>query len=348
MVSRLWLDRIAELEAWKGNKLALTAFATAILAKATEPRVDALSLIDRTGDPNSYNARTFAREVLVPSARRLGFLLGTNGPDPLAGSPWFGPERIDEIDKWRPSAKAHADNLVGWLAAITQQDARDALVAFILRRSEVLQIQLEKRKEALVTSEASVTLIELAAAVDRFIGRNPEEGRRGAAAAAAAFSAVGAQVVARPVNDPGQIDVDVLDEKGLLLIGIEVKQKPATEQDAVDIAAGAHAQGAARAILCAFGQDSGPLADHRLIEEAEEEYGVLLYVAYSVGELIRLAALCTGVYPPAILQGYQGAFSEHLEALGCSQEALDQWKGLIERWARRAASGQGAGSEASH
>jgi hypothetical protein len=145
-VSGLWLDRVGELETWKGNKLALTAFATAVLAKAAEPEVDPLSLIDRSGDPNSYNARMLARDVLVPSARRLGFLLGTDGPDPLAGSPWFGPERIDEIAKWRPKSKQAADNLVGWLASLAHEDAKSALVAFILRRSEVLQHRLEERK----------------------------------------------------------------------------------------------------------------------------------------------------------------------------------------------------------
>lgn len=326
---------MAELEAWKSNKLALTAFATAALAKATEPEVDALSLIDRSGDPHSYNARILARDVLVPTARRLGFLLGTAGPDPLAGSPWFGPERIDEIDKWRQNAKPHADSLVGWLAGLTQEDAREALVALVLRRSEAFQRQLNERQEALVTADGAVSLVELAEAADRFIRRNPEEGRRGTAVAAATFSAVGRQVVARPVNDPAQVDVDVLDPQGLLLIGIEVKQKPATEQDALDIAAGVRAQGATRAILCAFAQDGTRLSHNRLTEEAEEEYGVLLYFVHSVADLFRLAALTSEVERPAILRDFQSAFSKHLEALGCSQEALDQWKALTKRWVRR-------------
>lgn len=326
---------MAELEAWKGNKLALTAFATAALAKATEPEVDALSLIDRSGDPRSYNSRTLAREVLVPTARRLGFLLGTPGPDPLAGSPWFGPERIDEIDKWRANAKARADDLVGWLAGLTQEDAREALVALILRRSEVLQRQVDERREALVTAEAEVSLAELAEAVDRFIRRNPERGRRGTAAAAAAFSAAGRQVLARPVNDPSQVDVDVMDRKDLLLIGIEVKQRPATEQDALDIAAGAHARGGSRAILCAFAQEDAPLAHNRLVKEAEREYGVFLYFAHSIAELIRLAALLTEVDRPLLLRDFPPAFSRYLEELGCSQEALGQWKALTTRWARR-------------
>jgi hypothetical protein len=337
VLSKLWLDRVAELEDWKGNKLALTAFATAALAKATEPDIDPLSLIDRSGDPRSYNARLFARDVLVPNARRLGFLLGTAGPDPLAGSPWFGPERIDEIDKWRSSAKQHADNLVGWLAGMAGEDARAALVALVLRRSEAQQRQLEDRKKALAVAGAVVPLPQLSDALDRFIGRNPEEGRRGAAAAAAAFSAAGRQVVARPINDPGQVDVDVMDRDDLLLIGIEVKQRPATEQDALDIAAGAYAQGATRAILCAFGQGALRLPDSRLVDEADTEFGVMLHVVYSVGELIRLAALTGEDARPAILRDFPRDFSKHLESLGGSQDALNQWKALTASWARQRA-----------
>jgi hypothetical protein len=335
VVSDLWLDRVDELEAWTGNKLALTAFATAVLAKAVEPEVDPLSLIDRSGDPNSYNARMLARDVLVPSARRLGFLLGTDGPDPLAGSPWFGPERIDEIAKWRPKSKQPADNLVGWLAGLTHEDAREALIAFILRRSEVLQQRLEQRKEALVTTDAVVPLAELSDALDRFLDRNPEEGRRGAAAAAAAFSAAGKNVVTRPVNDPGQVDVDVLDGASLLLIGVEVKQRPATEQDALDIAAGSHARGATRAILCAFGQNALRLSDDQLIAEADVEYGVFLQIVYSTGDLIRIAALTSELGRPDILRAFSRAFSEHLEALGGSEDGLNQWKSLTKHWARQ-------------
>jgi hypothetical protein len=334
--SGLWTDRVEQLEAWRSNKLALTAFATAALAKATEPAVDALSLIDRSGDQHSYNARTFAREVLVPSAQRLGFLLGTKGPDPLAGSPWFGPERIDQIDKWRANSRKNADDLMGWLAALTQPDAKAALVALIKRRSDALERQVEERKSALVSAGSVVPLPDLADTVDRFISRNPEEGRRGAAAAAAAFVAVGRNVVARPVNDPGQIDVDVLDQDGLLTIGIEVKQKPATEQDARDIAAGARDQGATRAILCAFAQGTQRLPDDRLIAEADSENGVLLYIVYSVGDLIRLAALTTDTPRPDLLREFQRAFSEQLEALGASKDALGQWKAMTDRWARQA------------
>lgn len=329
------MDRVAQLEKWKGNKLALTAFATAVLAKASESKADPLALIDRSGDPHSYNARMLAKDVLVPNARRLRILLGTPGPDPLAGSPWFGPERIDEIDKWRSSARQHADDLVGWLAALTQEEARAALAAFVLRRTEAFQRQLDERREALVASGPVVPLAELADALDRFIQRNPEEGRRGAALAAGAFRAAGHSVVARPINDPGQVDVDILDRRNLLLIGIEVKQRPATEQDALDIAAGAAAQGATRAILCAFGQGALLLPSERLIEEADTEYGVFLSVVHSAGELIRLAAFTGYADRPSLLRDLPRAFSEQLEVLGSSQDGLEQWKAITTHWARR-------------
>lgn len=334
-VSDLWSDRVAQLEEWRSNKLALTAFATAALAKASEPHADPLALIDRSGDPHSYNARMLARDVLVPNARRLGILLGTPGPDPLAGSPWFGPERIDEIDKWKPSARQRADDLVGWLAALTRDDARTALTALVSRRTAAFQRQLDERKRALVASSPVIPLAQLGDALDRFIRRNPEEGRRGAALAAAAFCAAGHRVVARPVNDPGQVDVDVLDRKERLLIGIEVKQRPATEQDALDIAAGAVAKGATRAILCAFGQGALLLPRDSLIEEADARYGVILSIVDSASELIRLAAFTGHADRSSLLRELPRAFSKQLEALDCSQNGLKQWKAVTMHWARR-------------
>lgn len=331
-ISALWLDRISQLESWRSNKVALTAFATAALAKATEPEVNPLSLIDRSGDPHSYSARTFARDVLVPNSLRLGLLLGRPGPDPLAGSPWFGPERIDQIDKWKPSARKHADDLVGWLASLTQEEAREALIAFAAKRAEAFQRKLDSRREALTTESAGFPAEELAMALDRFIVRNPEDGRRGAALAAAVFSAAGHAVVARPVNDPGQVDIDVVDREGLLTIGIEVKQKPATEQDAIDIVAAARAQGATRAVLCAFSQGAVRLLDSQFVVDIEGEYGVFLQIVYSANEVIRLAAF-TGERPRgAMLRDIPRHFSERLAEMDCSPEALAQWRGLTENW----------------
>ena len=331
-VSGLWLDRIAQLESWRSNKVALTAFGTAVLAKATQPEINPLSLIDRSGDPHSYSARTFAREVLVPNSRRLGLLLGTPGPDPLAGSPWFGPERIDQIDKWKPAARRHADDLVGWLASLTQEEARAALIAFAAKRAEAFERKLDERKEALSAEGADFPAEALAAALDRFIARNSEDGRRGAALAAAVFSAAGHPVVARPVNDPGQVDIDVLDAEGLLTIGIEVKQKPATDQDAVDIMAGARAQGATRAVLCAFSQGSLRLLDPQFVIDAESEYGVFLEIVYTANEIIRLAAFTSGRPRSLILREIPRCFAERLVEMDCSSEALAQWQGLTRDW----------------
>jgi hypothetical protein len=120
-----------------------------------------------------------------------------------------------------------------------------------------------------------------------------------------------------------------------LLIGIEVKQRPATEKDAIDIAAGADERGATRAILCALSQGSGRLPDTRLIEEADAEIGVILHIVYGSGELLRLASLTSGVHRLNFLREFPSSFSLQLESIGGSQEALDQWKALTERWARQ-------------
>lgn len=329
-VSELWQQRTRELAEMRSNKVAITVLGTALLAKATNPRVDALSLHERSG-PDGYQTRTLAREVLAAYADRLGYALGTKGPDPLAASPWFGALRIDQIDKWRASARYHADNLINWLSTLRPDEARDALAAFL----RVRMVEAEERKERRASAFAGITTVgfdELVATVKTFIELQPEEGRRGAAAVAAAFSAAGHDVVARIVNDPGQTDVDVHDADGNVAIGIEVKQKPATENDALDLAAGARAIGATKALLCALDPRQPRLDDRWLRTRADDEQKVALDIVYTVDELLRRALFSGPATRHELLADFPTQMARFLGDLEASPAAQARWKATAERW----------------
>lgn len=329
-VSELWEQRTRELAKMRSNKGAIAVLGTALLAKATNARIDALSLHERSG-PDGYQARTLAREVLAANAHRLGYVLGTKGPDPLAGSPWFGPLRIDQIEKWKRSARVHADNLINWLSALRPEEAGDALAAFL--RVRMLEAEEQQQRRALAfAGMATVRFEELATTLKTFIELQPEEGRRGAAAVAAAFAAAGHEVAARIVNDPGQTDVDVYGSDGEIAIGIEVKQKPATEKDALDLAAGAQAIGATKALLCALDPRQARLDDRRLRVLADRQHDIALDIAYTVEELLLRAMFSGPASRHELLRDLPEQMARYLSDLDASSDAQARWKATAERW----------------
>ncbi|HYM56231.1 MAG TPA: restriction endonuclease, SacI family [Solirubrobacteraceae bacterium] len=329
-VPKLWEQRTRELAEMRTNKGAIAVLGTALLAKATNPAIDPLSLHEDSGR-NGYGARTLAREVLAQHAGALGYALGTQAPDPLAGSPWFGPLRIDHITKWRKSARAHADKLIGWLSTLQADDAASALAAFLRVRMEVAE-ELRQQRAASFVGDASVDLAELVRTLEPFVTLQPEEGRRGVAATAAAFAAAGWRVEARIVNDPGQTDVDVCRPDGTVVMGVEVKQKGAGAQDALDVAAGALAAGASKALLCALHPEQQPLDESRLRYRAETDHAVAVEIVYSVDELLRLALYSSDVSRTQLLSRFPEEMADQLSHLEASPEAQARWRAAADRW----------------
>lgn len=326
----VWESRTSALAEMRSNKGAIAVLGTALLAKATNPAIDALSLHEKSG-PNGYAARHLASHILAAHADSLGYALGTSAPDPLAGSPWFNAMRVDLITKWRKPARAHADQLISWLSSLTADEAPDALVAFLRVRMAVAA-HLREQRAAAFAGEAPVSFTELADTLTPFVQINPEEGRRGTAAVAAAYAAAGFAAHARVVNDPGQTDIDVHGPDGFL-IGIEVKQKPATDKDAIDIAAGARSAGAARALLCALDPAQPRLDVARLRRRADAEYGVALDIIFSVEEVLMRAMFSSRVSPARFLSQYAEALAVYLSVLQASPEAQARWRAAADRWA---------------
>src|SRR5262249_2157007 len=92
------------------NKTFTPALGTALLPKATDERIDALALKEDSGQ-NAYPARNLAPSVLVPAAPDYGFDLRTTGREPLNNQPFFRYDRIDEIERVRPSARPFLPDL---------------------------------------------------------------------------------------------------------------------------------------------------------------------------------------------------------------------------------------------
>jgi hypothetical protein len=67
----------------------IAALGTAILAKASNPRIDVFSLKAADESPGAYDARRPAEKVLVPASQKYRFSLGVSGPQPLNNNPFM-------------------------------------------------------------------------------------------------------------------------------------------------------------------------------------------------------------------------------------------------------------------
>lgn len=328
-VQRLWEDRCREAWTWS-TKTAIAALGTALLAKATDGSVDALSLKPSSGG-NGYAARSLESRVLAAHRQTYQYILGTSAPDPLANSPWYEPDRIDRIKKWRhPQVGAE---LVSWLSTLAGGDAFDALVAFVRVAKAEAQARAASATKALNVTGSVRTLEQLLDGVQTLATLDAEDGRIGAAAVAAAYAAAGHRVEARVVNDPGQTDVDVYAGRATTpTLGCEVKQKIATDQDARDIAAGAREIGSSKALLAALHPRQPHLDRDGLCRWADEQEGVLLDIAHGFRDLF-VRSITSG---PATRAEFLGSYAKHMShwlvELEASEQALDRWAAIVRRW----------------
>lgn len=86
-----WIDRATAIAASK-SKTYIAMLGTALLARATNPKVDPLSLKPGSHAApgfESYSARGVATSVLAPEAKALDVDIGTRGREPLNNQPFF-------------------------------------------------------------------------------------------------------------------------------------------------------------------------------------------------------------------------------------------------------------------
>src|SRR5262249_27510362 len=107
------------------------ALGTALLARATDARIDPLSIKAEYGE-NTYSQRSVGHLVLVPAARRLGFSIRNTGREPLNNQPFFRYNHMTEVDRVRD--RAAYDGFVEGVSQVgllNRGQAQLALAAFL-------------------------------------------------------------------------------------------------------------------------------------------------------------------------------------------------------------------------
>ncbi len=321
------VERIAECP----SKTYVAALGTALLAKATQPKIDTLSVKSKAG-PNAYSMRGVVK-VLVEKAQIYGYHLGRTGPEPLNNQPWFGSDRVDRFENVRRDVQPYQRDMVRYLTDLnsaTADEALRALAAFLRLRIHFAEQEREAAGRLVV--EFSSGLGELIEILTIFLREDPEGGRRGQALVAALLDVGNGEVHLAPINDPTGLDVSV-SEEGRLLLGIEVKQKPVLEATALHLAAEAVKREVDKALLVALAPDQRPLDRESIRRDAFREHGVLTSVWEGVSELVSEIAMQAPISALEFARDVPAAYLRRMQEHGVSPEGQQYWADLCRRLA---------------
>jgi hypothetical protein len=296
---------------------------TALLAKATNPRVDPFSLKTRK-IPNAYSARSLCKDVLVPCAVEARINLGTTGREPLNNQPFFRFERVAPDMVVRESGRPYLDVLCSALKAAEPLGSRESLEAL----AAFLRVRMRADTAAPpVLAEEMSDIQELADTSSRFIAENPEHGKRGQAFLAACLSLVFDEVKTARVFDPSRhIPGDVsVSESGVPTLAAESKQRPTSSSEVLQFVARCREVAMSRAIVATLDPRQPPLDVNELRGVAWRDHGVHLSVMSGAAELLLSSLTWTSKLLDEAVREFPLLMAARLAELEVSNEGQQAW-----------------------
>ncbi|NTU70455.1 MAG: restriction endonuclease, SacI family [Coriobacteriia bacterium] len=320
---------------WEAHSVALRADAmpttytpfvfTALLAKATNPAVDALSIKAAAG-PRGYSARSLAKDVVVPVAQEVGIDLRTKGPEPLNNQPFFAYSRVDAIDRSKDSGAL--DYLLSALRRVECLDAPQALLALAaFVRTGIKHFDGERIPYVV----AARGLAQLLPAVEEFLAENPEGGQRAQAVVAAAMSCVFTDVRTGLVNDPSRHlpgDVVVYGRRDNPILSIEVRAKLVTPADAERFRSRLMGAGVLKALVVALAAQQAPFDYDSIVDLGTGETAPTLQVVVGPVDLLATAATWSPTSVDQFASNFPKHLAERLLQVGAPRSTVSRWARL--------------------
>jgi hypothetical protein len=331
----IWLERVDRIsESPFGTYVA--AFGTALLAKASDARIDALAIKSKAG-PTGYSMRGVVK-VLAARASDYDYHLGVTGPEPLNNQPWFGSSRVDRITNLHAEAKPFHRDVVRYLSdlnRLNEEQAFEALAAFIRRR--MTYATEERALAGSLKASSGVSLSDLLAVVETFVWNDAEGGRRGQALVAAVLDLAHDEVDLAAINDPRMFDVAVK-EAGIEVLGVDVKQKPVDEASVAHLAREAALRSVDKVLMVALAQDQRPLDRPRVTATCLDEFGVAAGVIEGVPELLGQVALHAPIALCDFVQSLPARYLLRMQEQGVSGVGQQFWVDLCATLTRQPSS----------
>jgi hypothetical protein len=321
-----WLERTRRI----GEARSLTftpALGTALLAKATDRRVDVFSLREGEGH-RSYSARNLAKEVFVPQCFAVGVNIRTTGAEPLNNQPFFHSERIAPDLHVRENAREDLLYLCECLERadfLENEDALAALAGYLRARLEVSVRPIE-----ITLGDRLLTPAELGRVLDDFVSE-AEGGKVGQALAAALLDVVFDDVRTKRINDPGVKwpgDVGVYVD-GVLVQAVEVKQKPMSESEVLQFVVRLADAQIRRGMVLALNQGATHLPIAGLKAKASEVYGIELGIFLKPSDVLEEAIRWSERDVPDALAELPRRGLERLQQIEATAARCKAWAGLF-------------------
>lgn len=326
-VPKDWVSWTKQIDA-SPSKTFTVALGTALLAKATNPDIDALALKATSGE-SAYSARTVGHKVLVPGAITYGYDLRATGREPLNNQPFFRYDRIDEIDRIHVSAKPFLPHLIQACNALNRLEKADALAAL----AAFLRVRMKAvtADTSFVIGSEAFSMRRLIEEAEGFIQDKPEHGRRGQAFVAAVFDLVSPNVRTARINDPSRRlpgDVQIFHE-GALSLAVEVRQKLVSHTEALQFAETLRKANLNLGLVAMLDPTQPKLDGYDLLIDAENLHGVALAAAYGAQDLLLGAATWSEKSLGASLDVFPHRMLARLRELEASRAAIAQWQRLF-------------------
>lgn len=300
------------------------AFATLLLAKASNENVDTLSLKVDKANPFSYSARGLCHGVIVPAAVANNFSIRNTGREPLNNQPFFRYDRIDKIERIRnPEDKAIFLEVATAANQLGQEEAFQALAAF-------LREALAKTAAAKKVTVKSIGLTASGGriAVDDFLRSDAKDRPQRLQAFAAAcielmqFSHIRTRRINDPSRDiPGDVQAVVEDS---IILAMEVRGKPVSHAELVSFVRECAEAEIQRAVMFVDAAGQKPLDPREAMRDANASE-VLVMVFETAGQLLESALLWSVEPVEKTIENFSKNLLRRLQEIEASQQTLEEW-----------------------
>lgn len=329
----IWIERTEQLGE-SPSVAFIAAVGSVLLAKATNPEIDALVIQTREGSAGAFNLRG-AATALGAKKREFGYDIGSSSDrDPINHGTLVGSTRWDvALDRIREDHKPFFQLILTWLVDVnrmSQDEATQALAAYLRVRRTISRGAAAQQIPAAMTNVP--TLSDLIGVLDGFVGADPEGGARGMALVAAVYRAAAFEAVLPSRNDPRRIDI-AINRDGIMVIGSEVKQVDTTEATADTLTEDVANAPASRALLAVLRPGALINFDRTAtIRRAEMDHGVVLRVTHGSRELLHEALSAGSVGLDEFSAALPRLFAEALRDIRVAEHAIETWAAIASRW----------------
>lgn len=318
-----WLDIATSLRKNRGPRTYVPALGTALLARACNDTVDALSIKANYAN-NSYSARTLCHGVLVPSSVEHGFDLYATGREPLNNQPFFRYDHYTTVERIASDSRPFWDILFGAVSELnsySRYEARLALAAFLRVALEAARVKQKRIGGSAIVESSLVALCR------EFVTTGFDIPRKLQACVAAGLDLCHADVRSRRLNDPSRDvpgDVHVYVEQ-MAVLAVEVRGKPVKSHELrqfVHRVADARIGRAALVVDCA---DHSRLPLDSLVPELERESGELVMVAEGLDDFLRWSFGWSGKTVSHVLSIFPELVYNRMVEIEVDDAELERW-----------------------